>query len=238
MPSAWDGFQARLDGEQRTSARKEKRRNFPHKNPGLDFFCFLCDLSVVLLLNIMQEFWRAYAEKTELVSPSEISKNSCLKIYIHIIYVPSSPWDLPCHFRWEIWPFAYELNVKRHHRAAKQPDETLQQKWKPGYCAQTLDWGLYPVRRQDLLLWMSMNSSRTEQNAINYSASRCPACCFGYHHFKLSLIDSHRPSYQLYLCIVDSQSLCINAISVAQRTHHSAPSAVGPHLKATEVSLA
>lgn len=181
----------------------------------------------------------AHAEKTELVSPSEISKNSCLNIYIHIIYVPSSPWDLRCPFRWEIWPFAYEPNVKRHHQAAKQPDETLQQKWKPGYCAQTLDWRLYPVRRrQDLLLWMSMNSNRTEQNAINYSASRCPACRFGYHHFKLSLIDSHRPSYQFYLCIVDSQSLCINAISVAQRTLHSATSAGGPHLKATEVSLA
>lgn len=83
-----------------------------------------------------------------------------------------------------------------------------------------------------------MNSIRTEQNAINYSASRCPACRFGYHHFKLSRIDSHRPSYQLYLCIVDLQSLCINAISVTQRTHQSAPSAVGPHLKATEVSLA
>lgn len=97
--------------------------------------------------------------------------------YIHIIYVPSSPWDLPRLFRREIWPFAYEPNVKRHHRAAKQPDETLQQKWKPGYCAQTLGWRLYPVRWwQDLLLWMSMNSSRTEQNAINYSASRCPAC--------------------------------------------------------------
>lgn len=220
-----------------TERRKEKRRNFPHENPGLDFFCFLFDLSV-LLLNIMQELWGAHAEKTVLVSLSEISKNSCLKIFIHIIYVPSSPWDLPCPFRWEICPFAYEPNVNWHHRAVKQPDETLQQKWKPGYCAQTLDWRLFPVRqRQDLLLWMSMNSSRTEQNAINYSASRCPACRFGYHHFKLSLIDSYRASYQLYLCIVDLQSLCINAISVAQRTHHSATSALSPHLKATKDSL-
>lgn len=75
---------------------------------------------------------------------------------------------------------------------------------------------LYRVLQWDLLLWMSMNRGRMEQNAINYGASRYPVCCFLCHHFKLSLIDSYRPSYLLYLCIVDLQFLCINAISAAQ----------------------
>lgn len=80
--------------------------------------------------------------------------------------------------------------------------------------------------------WTAAEQSRMQLITVHPDVLRA------YHHFKLSLIDSRRPSYQLYLCIVDLQSLCINAISVAQRTHHSGPSAVAPHLKATEVLLA
>lgn len=60
---------------------------------------------------------------------------------------------------------------------------------------------------------MSMNRSRTEQNAINYGTSRCLECCFLYHHFKSSLTDSH----QLYLRVVDLQFLCVNTVSIADK---------------------
>lgn len=185
-----------------TEWRKEKRRNFPHESPGLDFFCLFFDLSV-LVLNIMQELWGAHGEKTVLVSPSEISENSCLYIYyICAFFSMGSSLSLPMR----------NLALCIWAECKTTPPGCEEAGWNAPAKMETWllcsDSGLETVPSSAAARsFIDIHSSRTEQNAINYSASRCPACRFCYHHFKLSLIDSYRASYQLYLCIVDLQSL-------------------------------